>query len=129
MTTTKTGDPLDRGTLDTLLRNRLFYNPAFEDYGGVSGLYVYGPPGRDLQANILTHWRKHFVREDKMLEIDSTILTPHAVLKTSGHVEKFIDWMSKDARTGESFRTDHTVKEILEARLKGDKEAKGAKYY
>ena len=126
-TTTKTGDPLNRGTLDTLLRSRLFYSPAFEAYGGVSGLYDYGPPGTALQANIIEAWRKHFVREEDMLEIDCTTLTPHVVLKTSGHVDKFADWMCKDARTGESFRTDHTVEEILAARLKGDKEAKRAK--
>jgi len=126
-TTTKTGDPIDRGTLDTLLRNRFFYNLAFEAYGGVSGLYDFGPDGDALQDNILAHWKDHFVYEEHMLGINCTTLTPHAVLKTSGHVEKFADWGSKDARTGECFRTDHTVKEILEARLKGDKEAKGAK--
>ncbi|KAL1959021.1 hypothetical protein VTO42DRAFT_3262 [Malbranchea cinnamomea] len=126
-TTTKTGQPLDRSVLDSLLRRRLFYTPSFEIYGGVSGLYDYGPPGCALQANIIDIWRKHFVLEEDMLEVDCTMLTPHEVLKTSGHVDKFADWMCKDPKTGEIFRADHLIEEVLEARLKGDKEARGQK--
>jgi glycyl-tRNA synthetase len=123
--TTKTGQPFDRATLDSLVKRRLFYTPSFEIYGGVSGLYDYGPPGCSLQANIIDIWRKHFVLEEDMLELDCTALTPHDVLKTSGHVDKFSDWMSKDPKTGEIFRADHLVEEVLESRLKGDREARG----
>ncbi|KAL8749437.1 MAG: hypothetical protein Q9199_007685 [Rusavskia elegans] len=125
--TTKTGQPLDRQVLDSMLRRRMFYTPAFEVYGGVSGLYDYGPPGCSLQANIIETWRKHFVLEEDMLEVDCTMLTPHEVLKTSGHVDKFADWMCKDPTTGEIFRADHLVEEVLESRLRGDKEARGQK--
>jgi glycyl-tRNA synthetase len=55
------------------------------------------------------------------------MLTPHEVLKTSGHVDKFADWMCKDPKNGEIFRADHLVEAVLEARLKGDKEARGEK--
>ncbi len=125
--TMKTGQPFDRQSLDSLLRRRLFYTPSFEIYGGVSGLYDYGPPGCSLQANIVDLWRKHFVLEEDMLEVDCTVLTPHEVLKTSGHVDKFADWMCKDPKSGEIFRADHLVEEVLESRLKGDKEARGQK--
>lgn len=125
--TTKTGQPFDRQSLDSLLRRRLFYTPSFEIYGGVSGLYDYGPPGCSLQANIVDLWRKHFVLEEDMLEVDCTVLTPHEVLKTSGHVDKFADWMCKDPKSGEIFRADHLVEEVLDSRLKGDKEARGQK--
>ncbi|KAK6353685.1 Glycine--tRNA ligase 1, mitochondrial [Orbilia brochopaga] len=121
---TYTGQPLDRAALDSLLRRRMFYAPAFDIYGGVSGLYDYGPPGCSLQANIVDTWRKHFILEEDMLEVDCTMLTPHDVLKTSGHVDKFSDWMCKDPKTGEIFRADHLVEEVLEARLKGDKDAR-----
>lgn len=125
--TTKTGEPFDKAALESLMRRRLFYTPAFEIYGGVSGLFDYGPPGCALQANIIDLWRKHFVLEEDMLEVDCTMLTPHEVLKTSGHVDKFADWMCKDPKTGEIFRADHLVEEVLESRLKGDKEARGQK--
>ena len=60
-----------------------------------------------------------------MLEIDSTIMTPAPVFETSGHVARFADWMVKDTKTGDVLRADHLVKGVLEARLAGDKEARG----
>ncbi|KAK8933141.1 Glycine--tRNA ligase 1, mitochondrial [Metarhizium anisopliae] len=132
MTTTATtlkGQPLDKPVLDAMLRRRMFYTPSFEIYGGVGGLYDYGPPGCSLQANIVDLWRKHFILEEDMLEVDCTVLTPHDVLKTSGHVDKFADWMCKDPKNGEIMRADHFVEATLEARLNGDKEARGQKEY
>ena len=125
--TTLKGQPLDRPVLDSMLRRRMFYTPSFEVYGGVAGLYDYGPPGCALQANVIDLWRKHFVLEEDMLEVDCTALTPSDVLKTSGHVDKFADWMCKDPKNGDIIRADHFVEEILESRLKGDKEARGVK--
>ncbi|CCC71765.1 hypothetical protein NCAS_0I00970 [Naumovozyma castellii] len=121
----RTTVPFTREQLESVLRGRFFYAPAFELYGGVSGLYDYGPPGCAFQANIVDVWRKHFILEEDMLEVDCTMLTPYEVLKTSGHVDKFSDWMCRDLKTGEIFRADHLVEEVLEARLKGDKEARG----
>ncbi|CCD22959.1 glycine--tRNA ligase NDAI_0A08050 [Naumovozyma dairenensis CBS 421] len=115
----------NREQLESILRGRFFYAPAFDSYGGVSGLYDYGPPGCAFQANVVDAWRKHFILEEDMLEVDCTMLTPYEVLKTSGHVDKFSDWMCRDLKTGEIFRADHLVEEVLEARLKGDKEARG----
>ena len=62
-----------------------------------------------------------------MLELDTTIMTLSDVLKTSGHVDKFTDWMVRDVKTNEVFRADHLVEGVLEARLKGDKAARGIK--
>ena len=125
--TTKVGQTVDRAVIESTLRRRLFYTPSFEIYGGFSGLFDFGPPGCSLQANVLEQWRKHFVLEEDMLEVDCPAVTPHEILKTSGHVDKFADWMCKDPKSGEIFRADHLVEEVLEARLKGDKEARGQK--
>ncbi|KAF9418778.1 Glycine--tRNA ligase 1, mitochondrial [Podila epigama] len=116
----------NRAALEQLLGKRFFYAPAFSLYGGVAGLYDYGPPGCALQANVLDIWRKHFVLEEDMLEVDCSIMTPSEVLKTSGHVDRFSDWMCKDLKTGEIFRADHLVENVLEARLDGDKIARNA---
>ncbi|KAL8286144.1 hypothetical protein RQP46_004632 [Phenoliferia psychrophenolica] len=124
-TVNKTAHEFERAALDGLLIKRFFFCPAFEIYGGVKGLYDYGPPGSSLQANIIDLWRKHFIIEEEMLELDTTIMTLSDVLKTSGHVDKFTDWMCKDIKTHEVFRADHLVEAVLEARLKGDKEARG----
>ncbi|ORY33030.1 hypothetical protein BCR39DRAFT_463850 [Naematelia encephala] len=122
----KTAHEFDKVQLDATLSRRFFFAPAFEIYGaGVAGLYDYGPPGSALQANILDAWRKHYIIEEDMLELDTTIMTLDEVLKTSGHVDKFADWMVKDVQNGHIFRADHLVEAVLEARLKGDKEARG----
>lgn len=60
-----------------------------------------------------------------MLELDTTIMTPATVFETSGHVARFADWMVKDTKTGDVLRADHLVKGVLEARLAGDREARG----
>lgn len=117
--------PFERGAFEELMKRRFFYAPSFDLYGGVSGLYDYGPPGCALQANILELFRRHFIIEESMLEVDCTALTPHDVFKTSGHVDKFADWMCKDPASGEIFRADHLVEDALEARLKGNLLARG----
>ena len=48
---------------------------------GVAGLYDYGPTGCAIKANLLSEWRKHFVLEENMLEVDCSALTPEPVLK------------------------------------------------
>ncbi len=120
--------PFSRDSLESLLKRRFFFAPSFEIYGGVSGLYDYGPPGCAFQANIVDAWRKHFILEEDMLEVDCSMLTPAEVLKTSGHVEKFADWLCRDLKTGEIFRADHLIEEVLESRLKGDSEARGVEH-
>ncbi|KAK7052507.1 glycine-tRNA ligase [Favolaschia claudopus] len=124
-TVNKTAHAFDKTRLDALLNRRFFYAPAFEIYGGVAGLYDYGPPGSSLQANIIAEWRRHFIIEESMLEVDTTIITPSPVFETSGHVARFADWMVKDTVNGEVLRADHLVKNVLEARLEGDREARG----
>ncbi|CAO3609161.1 unnamed protein product [Cunninghamella blakesleeana] len=119
--------PFDRAALEQLITKRFFYAPSFQIYGGVAGLYDYGPTGCALMNNIINVWRNHFVMEENMLELDTTIMTPHDVLKTSGHVDKFANWMCKDLKNGEIFRADHVVEAVLEARLQGDKQARAAK--
>jgi glycyl-tRNA synthetase len=38
--------------------------------GGCAGFYTYGPPGAALKANIIALWRRHFVIEENLLEIE-----------------------------------------------------------
>ena len=55
-----------------------------------------------------------------MLELECTNLTPASVLKTSGHVDRFADYMVSDVETGDIFRADHLVKQVLKLRLDAD---------
>ena len=76
------------------------------------GFYAYGPLGCALQANV-DLWRKHFVIEEEMLEIDDVILTPEDDFQTSRYVDKFADWMCKDPKKGECLRANHLVRSFI----------------
>ncbi|OMO66710.1 Glycyl-tRNA synthetase / glycine--tRNA ligase [Corchorus capsularis] len=102
------------------LERRLFYIPSFKIYGGVTGLYDYGPPGCAIKSNVLAFWRQHFVLEENMLEVDCPCVTPEVVLKASGHVDKFTDLMVKDEKTGTCFRADHLLKDFCNDKLPND---------
>jgi glycyl-tRNA synthetase len=47
-----------RQSLVNTLERRLFYIPSFKIYGGVAGLYDYGPPGCAVKSNVLSRWRQ-----------------------------------------------------------------------
>jgi glycyl-tRNA synthetase len=87
------GDQVDRSVFEAVLKRRLFFTEAFEIYrlspdykGDNRGLFDYGPPGCALLANIVDVWRRHFVLEENMLEVDCTVITPAQVLKTSARI-------------------------------------------
>lgn len=104
----------DRTKMEVLLKRRFFYDQSFAIYGGITGQYDFGPMGCALKANMLNAWRQFFVLEEQMLEVDCSILTPEPVLKASGHVDRFADYMVKDLKFGECFRLDHLIKNNLE---------------
>jgi len=110
----------DRAKMEDLLKRRFFYDQSFAIYGGISGQFDFGPMGCAMKSNLLSAWRNFFILEEQMLEVDCTMLTPEAVLKASGHVDKFADLMVKDTKNGECFRLDHLIKAHLE-KVKADK--------
>ncbi|KAK4414064.1 Glycine--tRNA ligase, mitochondrial 1 [Sesamum alatum] len=108
-----------QAVLNTLER-RLFYIPSYKIYGGIAGLYDYGPPGCAVKANVLAFWRQHFVLEENMLEVDCPCVTPEIVLKASGHVDKFTDLMVKDEKSGTCYRADQLLKDYCKDKLEKD---------
>ena len=59
-----------RSKMNGALEQRLFYIPSFKIYGGVAGLYDYGPPGCAVKSNLQAFWRQHFVLNEAMLEVE-----------------------------------------------------------
>jgi glycyl-tRNA synthetase len=49
-----------------------------------------------------------------MLEVTTTNLISYDVLKTSGHVDKFSDFMVRDAKTNTPRRADKLIQEVLQ---------------
>ncbi|VDM39946.1 unnamed protein product [Toxocara canis] len=124
----------DRLKLEDLLKRRFFYDQSIASFReldsavsltlrieGVTGLYDFGPMGCAMKANMIDLWRKHFILEEGMLEVDCSVLTPEPVLKASGHVDRFADWMVKDVKTGECFRADHLIKNHAEKLIQDKK--------
>lgn len=103
-----------REGFEALLLRKFFFVTSFELYGGVNGLYDYGPPGCAIMANLQQHWRNHFVLHENMLEIGCSSLTPECVLKTSGHVDRFTDYTVYDAENGDAFRADKLLEDSIE---------------
>lgn len=108
---------LDRSRFEDLLKKRLFLIPSFAVYNGVKGLYDYGPLGCAMKNTLLALWRRHFVLEESLHEIETTCLTPSVVLEASGHVDRFTDLMVRDQVTRECYRADHRLKEVLDELL------------
>jgi len=55
-----------------------------------------------------------------MLEVECPAVTPEAVLKASGHVDRFTDFMVSDSTTGDCHRADHLLEEALQKLLDDD---------
>ena len=102
---------------DAVMRRRFFFGPSFEIYGGVSGLFDYGPSGCAVKKGITAAWREHFVVEDGMLEVDCPAVTPARVLAASGHEQRFTDLMVRDELSGECFRADKLLEEACSAAI------------
>ena len=83
----------------SLCKRRGFIFQASEIYGGLNGVWDYGPLGVELKRNLKDYWWRVIVRErDDVVGMDGAILTHHAVLKASGHEDTFSDPMV-DCRT------------------------------
>ncbi len=50
-------------------------------------------------------------------QVECPAVTPMPVLKSSGHVDRFIDFMVHDVVTGDCHRADHLVEDVLEKLL------------
>ena len=76
----------------SLCKRRGFVFPGSEIYGGLAGIYDYGPLGVELRHNIKQHFWNEFVskRED-VYGMSAAILMPERVWEASGHTELFTD--------------------------------------
>jgi len=83
----------------SLCKRRGFIFQSSEIYGGLNGVWDYGPLGTELKNNLKQYWWQVTVRDrDDVVGLDGAILTHPTVLKASGHVDTFTDPMV-DCRT------------------------------
>jgi len=98
--------------VSSLCKRRGFLLPSFDIYGGVAGLYDYGPAGAALKREVYRVWRDMYVVEEGLLEIDSPILTPEPVFIASGHVGHFTDYHVACTKCDGHFRADHLLEGV-----------------
>ncbi len=84
-------------TMDSLValcKRRGFIFQGSEIYGGLQGIYDYGPLGVELKNNLKASWWRAMVYERDDIEgLDASILTHRLVLRHSGHEATFSDPM------------------------------------
>lgn len=104
--------------LRNILKDRGFIMPAYHIYGGREGYHDLGPNGIKMKHNLLKLWRQIFVNTDEWVEeIECPIITPSELLKASGHLEKFTDYIVSD-REGKSYRADHLLEDFFRTKNK-----------
>ena len=78
--------------LVALCKRRGFVFQSNEIYGGLQGLYDYGPLGVELKNNLKQAWWTAMIYDrDDVEGLDASILTHPEVLKYSGHEDTFSD--------------------------------------
>jgi len=94
--------------LVALCKRRGFIFQSNEIYGGLQGLYDFGPLGVELKNNLKRSWWNSMVYERDDIEgIDSSILTNPLVLQHSGHEETFSDPLVDCRSCKARIRADH----------------------
>lgn len=94
--------------LVSLCKRRGFIFQNADIYGGLQGVYDFGPLGVELKNNLKAAWWKAMVYErDDVEGLDASILTHRSVFHYSGHEETFTDPLTDCKKCKNRFRADH----------------------
>ena len=94
--------------LVSLCKRRGFIYQTNEIYGGLQGMYDFGPYGVELKNNLKNAWWSEMVyQRDDVEGIDASILTNKLVLKYSGHEDTFSDPLVDCKDCKNRMRADH----------------------
>ena len=94
--------------LVSLCKRRGFIFQSGEIYGGLQGLYDFGPLGVELKNNLKKAWWSSMVYErDDVEGLDASILTKPTVLRYSGHEDTFTDPLIDCKSCNSRWRADH----------------------
>ena len=92
----------------SILKQRGFVFPSQEIYGGLKGVYEYGPLGVLLKNKIKNLWLKDIVfKRENIFLIESSILGLRKTYEASGHLEHFHDLLVECKNCHQRFRADH----------------------
>src|ERR1700735_4473737 len=93
--------------LVALCKRRGFVYQSAEIYGGLNGVYDFGPLGVLLKNNIRDAWKNSILNTyDNIVFLEGSILGPQEVWKASGHIDNFSDPMVDCTNCKHRYRTD-----------------------
>lgn len=94
--------------LVSLCKRRGFIFQNADIYGGLQGVYDFGPLGVELKNNLKSAWWRSMIYErDDVEGLDASILTHQRVLHYSGHEATFTDPLTDCKKCKNRFRADH----------------------
>ena len=100
-------EPLAMEKLVALCKRRGFIYPSSEIYGGLAGVWDFGPLGVGLKNNLKNIWWQMMVQDrEDMYGLDADILMNAKVWEASGHVAGFADPMVECEKCHKRFRAD-----------------------
>jgi glycyl-tRNA synthetase len=94
---------------EEIARRRGIYFQGFGIYGGLSGLFDFGPYGSRMKDKIVQTWKETMLSEGNIAEFDGTTITHTQVLKASGHYDRFFDFSVECKKCGTKYRADDLV--------------------
>jgi len=98
--------------LVSLCKRRGFVFQSSDIYGGLQGVYDYGPLGVELKNNLKAAWWRSMVYErDDVEGLDAAILTNSKVLHYSGHEATFTDPLIDCRQCKSRWRADHLTEQ------------------
>src|SRR3989344_2220315 len=93
----------------SLVKRRGFIFQGSEIYGGLAGIYDYGPLGTELRHNIKQYfWNKFIAEREDVYGMSAAILMPEKVWEASGHTESFVDPLIECKLCHERVRADQS---------------------
>jgi len=104
---------VDLETIVSLCKRRGIIFQSSEIYGGLGGVWDYGPLGVELKNNIKRAWWRAVVQErDDMVGLDAAILMHPRTWEASGHLESFVDPMVDCRQCKVRFRADEIKDDV-----------------
>ena len=97
----------------SLCKRRGFIFQGSEIYGGMAGMYDFGPYGVELLNNIKAEWwKEHVQKRENYFGLDSAMFKDSRVWEASGHTSGFSDPLAECKKCNTRIRVDKELEKI-----------------
>lgn len=97
----------------SLCKRRGFVYPGSEIYGGMAGMYDFGPLGVELLNNLkAAWWKEHVYDRDDFYGLDSAMFKDPRAWEASGHTTGFSDPLAECKKCNTRIRVDKELEKI-----------------